>query len=210
MRNILASDLHPKATLISGSPKPLSMMQGIDASFQACIFIGYHARAGTAAATLDHTISGSTIRSIKINGQELPELGINAAIAGYDKVPAIMLSGDSETCAQAKAILGSEVVTVAVKEATGRYAAKLLPRDEARNRLRAGAKEALLKREKVAPFRLSAPFQFELEFQNSGQAEMPALVPRVKRTGARTVAFSADDFIEGFKWMRALIALASS
>jgi len=208
MRNILAGDLHPKATLISGSPKPLSMMQGIDASFDACIFIGYHARAGTAAATLDHTISGSTIRSIQINGREQPELGINAAIAGYYKVPVIMLSGDAETCSQAKSILGDELTTVAVKEATGRYAAKLLPRDEARSRLKAGAKEALLKREKIAPFRLSAPFQFELEFHNSGQAEMPSLVPRVKRTGARSVAFSADDFIEGFKLMRALIALA--
>ncbi len=210
MRNILAGDLHPQASLISGSPKPLSMMQGIDASFSACIFIGYHARAGTVSATLDHTISGSTIRAIKINGQEHPELGINAAIAGYYKVPVIMLSGDSETCSQAKSILGDEIVTVSVKEAMGRYAAKLLPRDEARSRLRAGAKEALLKKEKIAPFRLSAPFQFEIEFHNSGQAEMPALVPRVKRTGARSVAFSADDFIEGFKWMRALITLASS
>jgi D-amino peptidase len=208
MRNILAGDLHPKASLISGSPKPLSMMQGIDSSFDACIFIGYHARAGTASATLDHTISGSTIRSIKINGQEHPELGINAAIAGYYKVPVIMLSGDSETCSQAKSILGDEIVTVAVKEATGRYAAKLLPKDEARNRLRAGAKAALPKAEKIAPFRLIAPYQFEVEFHNSGQAEMPSLVPQVKRTGARSVVFSADDFIEGFKLLRALIALA--
>jgi D-amino peptidase len=210
MRNILASDLHPKASLISGTPKPLSMMQGIDASYDAVIFIGYHARAGTAAATLDHTISGSTIRSIKINGLEHPELGINAAIAGYYKVPVIMLSGDAETCAQAKSFLGDEIITVAVKEATGRYAARLLPRDEARSRLREGAREALLKGEKIAPFRLSAPFQFDVEFHNSGQAEMPALVPRVKRTGARSVAFSADDFIEGFKLLRAVIALAAS
>jgi len=210
MRNILASDLHPKAILISGSPKPLSMMQGIDDSFDACIFIGYHAKAGTASATLDHTISSSTVRSIRINGQEHPELGINAAIAGHYNLPVIMLSGDAETCSQAKSILGDEIVTVAVKEATGRYAAKLLPRDEARSRLRAGANEALLKRAKIVPFRLTAPFQFELEFHNSGQAEMPSLVPRVKRTGARSIAFSADDFIAGFKLLRALIALAAN
>ncbi len=208
MRNILADDLHPRASLVSGSPKPLSMMQGIDASYDACIFIGYHARAGTASATLDHTISGSAMYSIKINGREQPELGINAAIAGYYKVPVIMLSGDAETCSQAKSLLGNEIVTVAVKDALGRYAAKLLPREEAKNRLRAGAKEAILKKEKVVPFRLSAPFEFELEFHNSGQAEMPSLIPQVKRTGARSVAFSADDFIQGFKLLRALIALA--
>jgi D-amino peptidase len=210
MRNILAQDLNPKASLISGSPKPLSMMQGIDGSFDACIFVGYHARAGTAPAILDHTISGGSIRAIKINGRELPELGINAAIAGYYKVPVIMLSGDTETCGQANAILGKDIVTVAVKEGQGRYAAKLLPLEEARRRLKEGAKEALLKRTKAAPYTLNAPFEFEVEFHNSSQAEMPSLLPQIKRTSPRSIAFSATDYIEGFKLLRAAIALASS
>lgn len=210
MRNILPQDFHPKASLISGSPKPLSMMQGIDGSFAACIFVGYHAKAGTASSVLDHTISGSAMKSIKINGLELPELGINGAIAGYFKVPVIMLSGDAETCRQAKTILGSEVVTADVKEGLGRFAARLLPADEARRRLKEGAKQALLKRDKIAPFMLNPPLNFELEFQTSAQAEMPALLPQVKRTGPRTVTFTANDYLEGFKLMRAIIALASA
>lgn len=210
MRNILPQDFHPKASLISGSPKPLSMMQGIDGSFAACIFVGYHAKAGTTSSVLDHTISGSAMKSIKINGLELPELGINGAIAGYFKVPVIMLSGDAETCRQAKTILGSEVVTADVKEGLGRFAARLLPADEARRRLKEGAKQALLKRDKIAPFKLNPPLNFELEFQTSAQAEMPALLPQVKRTGPRTVTFTANDYLEGFKLMRAIIALASA
>ncbi|MDH7512021.1 MAG: M55 family metallopeptidase [Clostridiales bacterium] len=208
MRNILAQDLNPRVSLITGSPKPLSMMQGVDNTFDACVFVGYHAKAGTASSILDHTYSGATIRSIKVNNLELPELGLNAAIAGAFGVPVILLSGDGETCNQARSILGSEVVTVAVKESFGRYAAKLHPQEEARKRLREGAKEALLKRSKIAPLRLKPPYAFELEFHNSNQTEMPALVPGVKVTGARSVAFTADDFIEGFKLMRALIALA--
>jgi len=208
MRNILAHELNPRVSLISGSPKPLSMMQGIDASFDACVFVGYHARAGTADSILDHTYSGATIRSIKVNNLELPELGLNAAIAAAFGVPVIMLSGDAETCGQAKSLLGNEVVTVAVKEASGRYAAQLLPREEALKRLREGAREAWLRRSKVPLFRLKPPFTFELEFHQSNQAEMPALVPQVKRTGPRSVVFTADDYIEGFKLMRALIALA--
>ena len=105
MRNIVASDLNPRASLITGTPKPLSMMQGIDPSFDAALFIGYHARAGSAPAILDHTISSATVRSVRINGKELPEMGINGAIAGYYGVPVIMLSGDTETCAQAKSSL---------------------------------------------------------------------------------------------------------
>ncbi len=94
-RNILASDLDPRASLISGSPKPLSMMEGIDATFAACIFVGYHAKAGTAAAILDHTISGSVVRAIRVNRIEMPELGLNAAIAGYYGVPVVLISGDA-------------------------------------------------------------------------------------------------------------------
>jgi D-amino peptidase len=210
MRNIVADALNPKAALITGSPKPLSMMQGIDASFDACIFVGYHARAGSTPAILDHTISSATVRAIRVNGQELPELGINGAIAGYYKVPVIMLSGDTETCAQAKTILGSELVTVPVKEAIGRLAAKLLPAEEARKRLREAAKEALAKRDRIPPFRLNPPYAFELEFLNSAQAEPAALLPGVKRVNPRTVAFSANDYLEGFKLLRAIIALAGT
>jgi D-amino peptidase len=207
MRNIIADQLDPRASLISGSPKPLSMMQGIDGTFEACLFIGYHARAGTAAATLDHTISGGTIRSIRINGQELPELGINGAIAGYFKVPVIMLSGDTAACEQARMILGQDVVTVPVKDAVVRYAARLFPMEKARQALKDGARDALAKRAGIPPFRLNPPCRFDIDFNNSSQAEMPLLVPGVERTGARSVGFSADDFLEGYKEMRALIIL---
>lgn len=208
MRNIVASDLNPKAILISGSPKPLSMMQGINASFDACLLIGYHAKAGTTSAVLDHTISGSKVHAIRINGLEMPELGINSAIAGYFDVPVIMLSGDNEVGRQAQSLLGKEVVTVAVKEAIGRYAAKLVPRDEAQRLLKEGAKEAILKRAEIKPFKLSPPYKFEVEFMNSGQVDFLELVPQVKRTDARTVTFTCNDYLEGYKLMRVLIALA--
>ncbi len=207
MRNIVADGLHPQASLISGTPKPLSMMQGIDPTYDAVVLVGYHSRAGTAPAILDHTISGGTIYSIKINGQELPELGINAAIAGYYKVPVILLTGDTETCSQAKAILGDALSTVAVKEATGRQAARMFPAVEARQRLREGARDALAKRGAIAPFRINPPYAFEVQFHNSGQAELPLMLPGVKRTGPRGVSFSATDYIEGFKLLRAIIAL---
>jgi D-amino peptidase len=208
MRNILAEDFHPRASYISGTPKPLLMMEGVDATFAACIFVGYHARAGTAAAILDHTISSATVRAVKINGMEMPELGINGAIAGAFGVPVVMLSGDTETCKQAKAILGSETVTVGVKEAIGRTAARMLPREAVLRMLKDGAKEALAKRAKAVPLKLGPTLNFELEFQTSSMAELPLQVPQVKRLGARTVGFTSNDYLEGVKLLRALIALA--
>lgn len=208
MRNILPNDLHPKASLISGSPKPLSMMQGIDSSFSACIFIGYHSKAGTTSSILDHTYSGASIFSIKINGVEMPELGINALVAGYFNVPVIFVSGDSEVCRQAKSILGDKIVTVAVKEGYGRTSAKLLPMDEARKRIKEGVKLALEKLNEMKPFKMNPPYNFEIEFLYSSQAEMAELIPMVKRVSSRSVSYTSKDFIEGFKLMRALIALA--
>lgn len=208
MRNILPNDLHPKATLISGSPKPLSMMQGIDESFSACVFVGYHSKAGTTSSILDHTYSGASIYSIKINGVEMPELGINALVAGYFNVPVIFVSGDSEVCKQAQSILGDKIVTVAVKDSFGRTSAKLLPMDEARKKIREGVKLALKRINEIKPFKMNPPFNFEMEFLYSSQAEMAELIPGVERVGGRRVNFSTKDFIEGFKLMRALIALA--
>ena len=209
MRNIDPDDLHPRAILISGSPKPLSMMQGIDASFAACLLIGYHAKAGTENAILDHTISGSVVRAIKVNGVELPELGLNAAIAGYYGVPVILVSGDKAVCQQAGEVLGKDVTTVAVKEAYGRVAAKLVPMGEAREMIKAGVKDALGKLGRVKPFKMAAPYNFELAYHVSAQADMGAmLLPSVKRVDARTLAFTADDYIEGFRTLRALISLA--
>jgi len=208
MRNINPDDLHPRAILISGSPKPLSMMQGIDPSFQACLFIGYHAKAGTENAILDHTISSSVVRAIKVNGIEMPELGLNAAIAGYYGVPVILVSGDTAVCRQTSEILGKDVVTVPVKEAIGRLAAKLVPMDEARKMIRAGVKDALGKLGVIKPFKMAAPYSFELAYHVSAQADMGAMIPGVKRLDARTLGFSANDYIEGFQKLRAMINIA--
>jgi len=208
MRNIDPDDLDPRAILISGSPKPLSMMQGIGASFSACILIGYHAKAGTEDAILDHTISSSVVRAIRVNGVEIPELGLNAAIAGYYGVPVILVSGDTAVCRQAGEILGQDVVTVAVKEAYGRLAAKLVPMGEARRLIKAGVKEALGKLGRAKPFKIAPPCRFELEYHVSAQADMGAMIPGAKRIDARTLAFAADDYIQGFHTLRAMIALA--
>jgi D-amino peptidase len=210
MRNLLPDTLNPKASLVSGSPKPFSMMQGLDASFDAVIFVGYHGRAGSAPAILDHTISGSVIRAIRLNGQEQPEMGLNAALAGHFRVPVVMISGDTETCAQARALLDPGIVTAPVKEAIGRTAARLFPQEEARRRLREGAREALAKRAAIHPTRPAGPFAFEVDFNTSLQAEAPSLLPGVTRTGPRSVSFKAQDYLEGVRLLRAIITLAAS
>src|SRR3981081_3302397 len=83
MRNLLAEELHQAAELVSGDPKPRSMMQEIDqrGGFDAALLIGYHARAGTRNAILDHTYA-DRIHEVRLNAKAVGELGLNAALAG--------------------------------------------------------------------------------------------------------------------------------
>jgi len=208
MRNVIASELNPAAFLITGSPKLLSMMQGLDQSYDAVIFIGYHARAGTKDGVLDHTISGGTIYSIKVNGSEMSEAELNALIAGWHDVPVVLIAGDAAICEQTKKSLGGELEVAVVKRAVGRYAAKTLTPQKAQELIQKKTKIALEKRNKIKPFKQKAPYRFDVNFLRSSMADMAELVPQVERTGGRSVRFVIDDYIKGFKLLRALIYLA--
>ncbi|NJN14810.1 MAG: M55 family metallopeptidase [Oscillochloris sp.] len=142
MRNLNLLELDPRAELISGSTKPLSMMQDIDTGFDGACFVGYHARAGTAAASIDHTYTGQIFR-VEVNGRELGELGLNSLLAGSFAVPPIMATGDQQLVAEARELLGESLVTVQVKTAIGRNAARCLSVAEARRRIQAGARAAV-------------------------------------------------------------------
>jgi len=114
MTNLQPEELHENSVLVRGSPKPLTQMAGIDRGFDAALFIGYHSKRGTKRGTLDHTISGRTVDSITINGLEVGETAINAAIAGYHEVPLVFISGDRAVTEEAEEIIPG-IVTVAVK-----------------------------------------------------------------------------------------------
>jgi len=207
MRNILIEELNPAAKLITGSPKALSMMEGIDSTFDAVIFIGYHARMGTERGILDHTYSSRTVSNIRINGRTLNEAEINAAIAGYYGVPVVMISGDEAVVRQTKEVL-KDIEGVVVKRGVGRYAAEVLHPEKVRELIREGAKRAIANRKKVKIFKIDPPIKLEIEFLKSSMADMATLIPGVKRIGGRTVFYEGKDYIETFKLMRALIALA--
>jgi len=205
MRNILLEDLHPAARLISGWPKPLSMMQGIDEGVDAAFFVGYHAQAGTLHSTLDHTYAG-IVYQVCLNGRPVGETGLNAALAGYFGVPVVLLTGDKQVVEEGQALLGPGLQGVAVKESYGRVAAKCLPPSVARERIRAAAEEAL--RTPAAPFRIAPPITLTVDFTSSAHADMAELVPGVHREGGRRIAYTHEDYLTLYKVWRALLALA--
>ena len=209
MKNMQPEELHEAALLVRGSPKPLTQMAGIEGGFDAAAFVGYHAMKGTLHGVLSHTISGRTIDSITINGMEVGETAINAAIAGYHGVPLVFLAGDLATTKEAKA-LNPEIETVAVKEAVSRTAAKCLHPRVARERITKGVAKALGKRDSIDPFTFEPPIDVTVKYANALMGDAVAFMPSAERIDGRTVRFLMDDYLKAFGALRASIFIASA
>ena len=207
MRNIIPEELHEAAELVTGSPKPLSMMQGIDDTFDAAFFVGYHAMPSSFPSVMGHTYYGRVVYNLKVNKRIMGETGVNAAIAGCFNVPVVLVTGDETVTQEATELLG-KVGTVAVKKAVGRYAAQCLTPVKARKLIKEAAAKALKRIGEFEPFKLEPPITFEIDLINSGMTEMAMLIPGVEQIASRTVAYTSKDLIGAFKAFRAIIALA--
>jgi len=193
-RNILPELLNPRARLLRDwSGGPLVMMEGIDETFDAVIFIGYHAKAGTVDALLDHTSSGN-VTDVSINGVSLPEAGYNALIAGHFGVPVVFVAGDRAICNQVQALFGT-VETVAVKEGIGSAALTLHP-EVSRERIRAGVQRALSNLSRFKPYDLGAPYTLVLTMKDEVVVYNGSFYPGAERTGEWELTFRADDIID--------------
>jgi D-amino peptidase len=198
-RNILPDLLRPEAQLIRDWNGPMSMMEGLDRTFDAVVFVGYHARAGTPDAVLKHTMS-LALYDVILNGVRLPEAGWNAAIAGFFDVPVVFLSGDAAIAKQARDILGN-IETVAVKEGMGR-AAKMLHPFKARELIQRGVTAALKNLKAYKPYKPAPPYKLDIVFADENQAQRASWVPGIVRTGERSVSYTSDDFMDVIKYFR--------
>ncbi|MFC1554899.1 M55 family metallopeptidase [candidate division KSB1 bacterium] len=208
MRNILIEKLNSAADLISGSPKPLSMMQGIDETFDAVVFIGYHAGMGTENGVLDHTMSSAKLVSVRVNGKIMNEASLNAAIAGYYNVPVVFVSGDMATSKQVHEYINPNIVTAVVKEAIGRRSARNISPQKAQNLIREGVKKGIQNRTSMPIYNFDQPVELEMHFFKSEMIDNATLIPGVERISGSKVKFTHPDYITVFKVMRALLILA--
>lgn len=206
MRNIIPEEIDRRAVFLSGEPKPLNHMAGVDGTYQAAVLVGYHAKAGTLGGVMAHTYAGYVF-SLRFNGLEVGEIGTDAAIAGHFGVPVVMVSGDRAACEEARALLGN-IETVAVKEGVSRYAGRCLPVEEARRLIREGTRRAMGRIDEVSPFVIGPPVRTEVTFIDPSYADTVASLPFVERVDGCTVAFTADDFIKAFEFFNGLHFLA--
>lgn len=207
MINILIEELDPRARLLSGfHVKPLVMMEGIDTSFDLAFFVGYHAMVGRSHGVMNETFWGREMYELRLNGQPIGELAMNAAIAGVFGVPVGLVTGDDALADEAKTLLG-ELETVVVKYARDRWAAVCLPPSVTSDRIRDGARRAVERTSEFSPLSIEGPVRFEIEWTSTAEAASAALVPGSERVTPRVVSYIADDYLAAFRGVLACLLL---
>lgn len=201
MRNLRLEDLHPAARLISHSFKRFGMMQGLDESFDAVIFIGYHAKAGSQRGVFAHTGSG-IVRDVRVNGRSLGEGGLNTLVAGWYGVPVVLVTGDDVAVAEVKAgAPGAR--TVAVKRAINPRAVELRPLEEVHREIEQAARAAVAEAKRTSPGR-DAAYNVDVQLQNTLIPEVAEILPGMRRPAPDTVSFTSDSMPQAYALIRLL------
>ncbi|HCG01963.1 MAG TPA: peptidase M55 [Chloroflexi bacterium] len=207
MTNLPPEQVDARARLISGHYKPMYMLQGIDDSFDAAFFIGYHGAIGEPEAILSHTYNPRAIWEAKIDGRAVGEIGINLLVCEYFGVPVLLVTGDQTTALEARELIPG-IHVAEVKRSFGRYSAESLSPSEARKIIRRAAEESLQGLPK--PPLLRRAVTMEVTFLVADMASMSEWVRGVERSGPRTVSFRAADGLEAYQTFYALLTLTRS
>lgn len=202
-QNLLLEELPPDIQLVRAWPRPLGMMQGIDESFDAAIFIGYHAGATNLKGIRAHTMSSATLADIRINGISMPEAGINAAIAGHFDVPVVMISGDDAIVEEASRLLG-DLEGVVVKWASGLHSGRTLLPAATLPLIRERVEAAVRRRADFRPYKIDLPARLEVRFKHYQPPEILSYLPNVERIDAYSIRFLARDALEVSRFLQFL------
>lgn len=201
-RNLIHSMLPKNTKLIRGwSGDIYSMVQGLDESFDALIYIGYHSAAGTDGNPLAHTMNTS-LEYLKLNGEYVNEFLIHSYIAAYLNVPVVFLSGDKALCDEVKKV-DNNIITIAVKEGIGDSTVNIHP-ELALDLICDGVEESLNK--DLSKYKLELPKSFELEvgYREHFTALKYSNYPGIERIGAKSIKFAHTDYMEVIRAMKFL------
>jgi D-amino peptidase len=200
-RNLLPEDLDPRARLISHSFKRHGMMEGLDETYDAVLFIGYHAKAEAPRGLFAHTGSG-VVRDLQVNGTSVGEGGMNAAMAAWYGVAVALVTGDDAAVEEVKASAPG-VRTVAVKRAINTRATEMLPLAEARRQIEDGARQAVASAKKPAPVR-SGPYRVTMRFRDTTIPEVASAFREMERSSPDGVTFTRDTMPDAYRLIRVL------
>lgn len=208
MTNLDVRKLPSGVRLLQGSSKLFSMMEAMNSEFDGAFFIGYHARRGTPMACFAHTYS-MNFRNIRLNGKPMGEFGLNASVAGYFGVPALLVSGDQAFAGETKDLVPN-VHCAVVKESLGYQSTiSLTPADSA-DLIRENAKQAVRGYRSARPLVPGDDILLELELQNEAYADIGQRVYGVNRIDPFTLQTRGRDYLNVYKTMLAVMSIVGT
>lgn len=199
-QNLLIEKFPKDVQIVRAWPRPLVMMEGIDSTFAAVLFVGYHTGTTNSEGVRAHTMSSATLADLRLNGVSVPEAGLNAAIAGHFGVPVALITGDEAVVKEARALLG-DVEGAVVKWPYGFHSARTLTPEASCELIREKAKAAVARARGRKPWVLTKPVTLELRFKNYRPAELLAYLPIVERVDAHSIRFRGKDMVEVAKFI---------
>jgi D-amino peptidase len=199
MANLDPRKIAGNARYISGRHKPRYMMEGLDDSFDAIFFVGYHGSISGRPSTLSHTYNPDVFARATLNGREVSESGINALVADHFDVPIALVTGDQVTWAETEPY-AMDAIPVITKESITRAAANNLHPAESCRLIKNAAAAAvhLLANAPMARPRIGRPAVLELDLQTADMAEVATWVRSVERSGERQVRIAGEDLLSIF------------
>ncbi|MEQ8206774.1 MAG: M55 family metallopeptidase [Woeseia sp.] len=203
-QNLLIEELPEDVTIVRGHPRPLAMMQGIDSSFDAAIFIGYHASASSTTGVRAHTMSSANITDVRLNGIPISEGIMNAAMAGHFGVPVILMTGDDAAIAETTSVIG-DINTATVKWASGFHSARTLTPQAARALIAEQTSAALDRLDEFSVYTLKQPVSLRLTLKHYQPVELLSYLPGIDRVDSHTIAYVGDDLPDISRLLRVIL-----
>jgi D-amino peptidase len=193
--NVLPDDLDEDALLISGMAgmTTIGAIQGIDASYDAAGFIGYHAREGSEFATLCHSAYSETFAAIYMNDMEVGESGLVGGFMGYYGVPVVFAAGDQAFEEQIKELVPN-IAFARTKTAVSQYSAINVHPKRAAAMILEAAEDGVSRKDKIEPIVFSPPITVKIVFHKPVMAQLAEWVPGVEKVDARILSFTHDDY----------------
>lgn len=192
--NIISHKLPEYAVLHRGwEGSVCSMMAGLDSSFDAVVFVGYHSPSQSDGNSLSHTMN-TRINHVKINGEVASEFLINGLYASYLNVPVAFLSGDLRLTEIAKKT-NPHIEVVATKEGRGGAAVSRHPNvtnKEIEEKVKASLQKDLS--QNIIP--LPRRFDIEIQYRRPVDALDASFFPGCKLISSDTISFQSDDYYQ--------------
>jgi D-amino peptidase len=205
MQNLRPDTLAGHARYLSGSHKPMYMMEGLDSSFDAIFFVSYHGSMST-SAPLSHTYNPRAIAEVSLNGTVVGESGINSLVAIAYGVPVVLVTGDDVTAAEATRV-NPGVFTAVVKKAVSRFAADSMHPAQACELIRAKAEAAVGALADARPPAIALPATMSVTFRNPDLAEMATWITGVRRSGNTSADIVDEDPLRLFRKFVSVVLL---